>query len=1147
VGPTDIKIDRNHDIWITSLNSGIFRVSLEPFTQINFDDVYSDPLIMFISRTPEGDAVISTGQRETFIGNRYSDEEFDKYDGMRVYSSTRYKGQNYLATNTGLKSIENSSILSSSNFDVPEKQLTLVFGGKNNFWYAVDGVGLFRYNDKIDSTFHYTEAPAYFYTSIFNTDSSKIYFGSNNGIFSYSLDNEIFEKLPAEINGSNLGSYVGNSTIDKYGTCWLSIDEGIYGIRKTGELTAITAARFLPSTLIYTLNADEFGNLIVGTNKGITVINVDEQGNALGSNTYNDENGFNGYETHMRSSFKTQEGLIFVGTLEGLFMIRPECLNKKIRPIAPSISEINNKNKYWFSLDKERQVFDIDNNSISIEFKSINAKTTFVKYSYKLIGSEEENWSEWFKDEEVFLSNLEPGSYNFLVRSTIDENLVSESSSFSFEIYQPFYRTKWFIIFVIGLVALANFLVLERTKRFNKKNIILSRDVGTDRRMAGSILLFGAFANTAAHIFAPRLEESIEVHDISSILVGLTVFSLFVLIAFVKSLRRYSSQLLILGFLVILGYNHLFTFLSDIEPFYFTATLLVSFVAPFVFRSLKSAIAFGFVLMLASVAIVFYLETSHYNQYLFLVGIGIAAFLAIFMTYLRNNSLERLIFTSGVVNKGNALVIAFDENGKISYASENIEELLDVQNTLVGGNISDMNQFQPEVKNHKKFSNVDLKEDFQEGKIFVTPLFTNSGDILYYQWSCKEFSNDVRVILGQDVTDKINLENYYELIVRNADDLIFQTDPRGSFTFVNEKCVDVFGRDGKDLLGASIISVVAESYKSKVKDFYEKNFKERKRNDYLEFPIVLPSGEKRWLGQNITTLLKPGADNIVTGFLGLARDITERRKANSIIKEQNKDITASINYARRIQFNMLPRSSEFDKTFKEHFILFKPKDIVSGDFYWLNQVGNKTILICSDCTGHGVPGSFMTLLGINILNQIILEARITDPGKIFNELDERLIQVLPRDGQNRIKDGMEAVVCVFDNDKDEMEYATAGGRFVLTDEENNEISVIKGESKHIGDEPISENFSYKTEIIPFTNKQSLYLFSDGYPDQFGGEKNKKLSIKKFLALLDALTPQDLDEQNEMFREHLSAWIGDEPQTDDITLIAIRGLKMKSKK
>ena len=288
-------------------------------------------------------------------------------------------------------------------------------------------------------------------------------------------------------------------------------------------------------------------------------------------------------------------------------------------------------------------------------------------------------------------------------------------------------------------------------------------------------------------------------------------------------------------------------------------------------------------------------------------------------------------------------------------------------------------------------------------------------------------------------------------------------------------------------------------------------------------------------------MFKPGADNIVTGFLGLARDITERRKANAIIKEQNQDITASINYARRIQFNMLPRSTDFDRFFDEHFVLFRPKDIVSGDFYWVGEVDDKVIVICSDCTGHGVPGSFMTLLGINLLNQIILEAKVTDAAEILNQLDERLIEVLPRDGRNKIKDGMELVALVFHKEDTRVQYACAGGRFAVTDEDNDKLYIHKGDQKHIGD-VLDSDFKYSASELQVEQNQTIYLFSDGYPDQFGGSRNKKLTFKKYLALIDTITQQSLTEQNYILKDHLKEWIGEFPQTDDITVIGLKGVK-----
>jgi PAS domain S-box-containing protein len=1145
--PTGIHIDRNGDIWITTGQSGVFRVSLEPFTKLNFHPLYEDPFIRFIGRTPNYDIVLSNSEGNSHIGNKSSN--FKEYEDLIINAMAEVDGRYLLATTKGIKLIKDTEILNRSQFsEYDNKRTSLIFNAFGSVWISEEGHGLTQHNLKTNKKRNIDNAPAYFYNALIPDDSSSILFGSNDGVFRYNTKDSSFTKLPSQVNGYSLGAYVGNSTKDIYGNCWFTLDEGLYCYKKDGSITAITAERFLPSTLLYTLNADDYGNLIVGTNKGITVIKVDEDGVPKSSNTYNNENGFNGYETHMRSSFKDENGNIFVGTLEGLFMIKPEFLQKKVKPIAPFISEIQNKETQYFSQDLklgENPIFHVDNNNLSFEFTCINAKNDFIRYSYKLEGLDED-WSDWTFAQEAFYNNLSGGKYVFKVRATVDEEIISETSTFSFNVYIPFFRTKWFIILIIGLVIFANFFVLEKTKKFSRKNIILSRDIGANRRIAASILLFGTFANTAAHIFAPRIDDTIVLHDVSSILVGIFTFILFLLVSLSKQFVKKSNELLIIGFFTLLGFNFIGAFLSDIHPFYLMAILLIAFVAPFIFKGLKSAIAFGFIFILFGVAITFYLEAAIYNQYLFLIGICIAAFLAIFMTYLRNNSLEKLIFTSGVVNKGNVLVVAFDGNGKISYASENIEELLDLKKELNGTFITELNQYQPRFSEHEKFSNVDLKNEFQEGKIFVTPLFSKSGDIVYYQWSCKEFSDDVRVILGQDVTDKINLENYYELIVRNADDLIFQTDPQGNFTFVNEKCEEVFGRSKNDLIGKSITSVINKEYQSKVRAFYAQNFKEKRKNDYLEFPITTPEGEDRWLGQNLTTLLKPGADNIIVGFLGLARDITERREANAIIKEQNKDITSSINYARRIQFNMLPRSSDFEKTFNEHFIIFKPKDIVSGDFYWLNEVDNKTIIVCSDCTGHGVPGSFMTLLGINILNQIILEAKITNPGRIFDELDKRLIEVLPRDGQNRIKDGMEAVVCVFNHDDESVQYACAGGRFVVTDDENEDITVYKTDSKHIGDPAQTENFAYQTKEINLNQHQILYLFSDGYPDQFGGKRNKKLTIKKFLALLDALTHQDLQEQNEIFREHLAAWISSQPQTDDITLIALKGIKSRNK-
>jgi PAS domain S-box-containing protein len=1142
INPTDVLIDRNQDVWVTTHANGAFRISLEPFTVINRHPVFQNTTITFVSKIENEGFLITVGRQGTFVSKEEEAEQFISNNGLYVNSLTKINDVNLVSTNKGAYRINEGKLeVFEPLSDLEGERMTLITNAFGYLWYAIESKGLFRRNLKNGEEVHYSSAPAYFYNVISSQDSTELYFGTNYGVYRYDRKQEMLTRLPNKVNGTELGSYVGNSTIDAHGTKWFSFDNGLYGITKKNKQIAITSERFLPSLLIYTLNSDQFGNLLVGSNKGVSVIKVDEEGSPVSSNTYNKNNGFYGYETHMRSSFKDVDGSIYLGTLEGLIMVKPEYLRKTYAPNKPIVFSFKNKNvKNLISKDKAI-VLQSEDNNLLIEFKSVNTKSNFISYSYKLEGYQDE-WSQWSKKQEAFFSNLKSGNYVFKVKASVDSQSISEVTTLVFKVSIPFYKNKWFIISVITFLIVINIFILDRTSSFNKKNIILSRDVGADKKMARSMLVFGAFANSGAHLFAPRIDSSIAYHDISAIIVGCFLFGLFLLVTFVDSAKRKSGYYLVIGFLVLIGYNLLFIYLSDIHPFYFIVLLLVAFVAPYTLKRLRSAVFLSMALGVISILIMFFVNESIYNQYLFLLGIAIVGFLMVFMTYLRNNSLEHLIFTSGIVNNGNALVIAFDLKGEISYASENTEILLGLKKELKGRSISFLNQFLPEHNEANRFSNIDLISQFKEGAIFVTPLITEHNDLVYYQWSCKEFSKDVRVILGQDVTEKINLENYYELIVRNADDLIFQTDTKGNFTFVNEKCEAVFGMSKQKLLDTSIFNLVKPSLQVKVRDFFSDCLKERNKGVYLEFPVISSDNGLRWLGLNLTTMQKPAAENVIVGFLGLARDITDAIKANAIIKDQNKDITASINYARRIQFNMLPRSNDFDQYFDEKFILYRPKDIVSGDFYWLKKIGNKTILIVSDSTGHGVPGSFMTLLGINILNQIILEAKITDPGEILNQLDTRLMEVLPRDGRNRIQDGMETVVCVFDNESDQLEYALAGGRFVVTDVLGDKLEVIKGQVKHIGDDPRNKDFKYETCKMTLKNQQSLYIFTDGYPDQFGGEKNKKLTIKKFLSLIDAISPQYLSEQNVILQEHLSEWIGDTPQTDDITVIGIRGVK-----
>ncbi len=258
---------------------------------------------------------------------------------------------------------------------------------------------------------------------------------------------------------------------------------------------------------------------------------------------------------------------------------------------------------------------------------------------------------------------------------------------------------------------------------------------------------------------------------------------------------------------------------------------------------------------------------------------------------------------------------------------------------------------------------------------------------------------------------------------------------------------------------------------------------------------------------------------------------------NSLIDKKNKDLTASINYASRIQSALLPFPQRLEKAFQEHFVFFKPKDIVSGDFYWYGQVGHKEIIAVIDCTGHGVPGAFMSMLGYGALDDVVLRQQITSPAAILLQLDKQIQQVLQQE-QTSNKDGMDAAICVIDKENNTLEFAGAKNPLLLI--QGNSPKVIKGDTFSIG------GFHYNRQEKEFTNHQipldgdaTYYLYSDGYQDQFGGPRDKKFLAKRFRDLLFDNHQQSLGSQKELLDQALTEWMGEQRQIDDILVVGFK--------
>ncbi len=257
------------------------------------------------------------------------------------------------------------------------------------------------------------------------------------------------------------------------------------------------------------------------------------------------------------------------------------------------------------------------------------------------------------------------------------------------------------------------------------------------------------------------------------------------------------------------------------------------------------------------------------------------------------------------------------------------------------------------------------------------------------------------------------------------------------------------------------------------------------------------------------------------------------------LEEKNKNITDSIRYAKRIQFAILPPEVPFSNT----FVLFKPKDIVSGDFYWLLKEGDKEFFAAVDCTGHGVPGAFMSIIGHNSLNKIVKEYNIHQPSKILDQLDKEVSYTFHQQDfegfktKETVKDGMDMALICYDTKKHTLEYAGAFNPLYLV--RAGELKEIKGDRFAIGQSEDMTNKQFTNHKFQVKNKDTIYIFSDGYADQFGGEMGKKFKSKPMKELLLNICKEDIPKQKMLLDNTIEKWRGDFEQVDDILFIGRR--------
>ncbi len=311
---------------------------------------------------------------------------------------------------------------------------------------------------------------------------------------------------------------------------------------------------------------------------------------------------------------------------------------------------------------------------------------------------------------------------------------------------------------------------------------------------------------------------------------------------------------------------------------------------------------------------------------------------------------------------------------------------------------------------------------------------------------------------------------------------------------------------------------------------FNAEYKPLSKDDALGHELVKMRND---LAQNERSLEKKVAERTEE----VVRQKEEIEGKNEELEILYKQVTDSIHYAKRIQEAILPSQQYIDEVLPNSFVLYKPKDIVSGDFYWVVKKNNLVYFAAVDCTGHGVPGAFMSLVGHNILQDIINHSSKITPAEIMNSLREGVINTLNSDNSAKdTKDGMDMTLCCINYDTLELQYAAAFNPLYLV--RNGELVQHEANKFPIG-KFIGEKQYFKNNVVQLQKNDQIFIFSDGYADQFGGPKGKKFMVGNFRKLLLNVSKQSLKNQKETLESTLNNWQGDQEQVDDVLVIGVK--------
>lgn len=1133
-----LLLDKNGTLWIGTEGSGVIqKLAHSAYSFENIPELTNTHLLAVHSDNSQR---LYAGGRETGLFVRKPEEPekvLNLLPGTSVFSITTGPKEVFVGTSNGLTCLSLPDFKTKSHQAEPGRVIQLKRLADGRLLVGTYGNGLWIRGQGGQLEAVGKESGLKYIYGFEEIEQGTYWIPSNSGLWEFRLANRSLRRLSVPV---SMGSEFFMITRDRQKRIWLATPFGL-AIRSGNRWLKLGVEQGLSSSLIYTLNADSLGHVWVGTNHGLDRILLGKNDQLKEIQNFGPEEGYEGYEANIRGSW-IQGNWLFVCSIQGLMAMPVR--SKVLDPLPPkpeifSIAITNRAGKWtdtipgwnlrWYLTGRKGLFLKEKPQGLKIHFGSINpVYPARLFYSYRKEGSAS-GWSPLSKDQETILVNPGPGIHTLWVRSSYDGVNFSTPSCVSFEIETPWYLGEWvtivFLFCALLLIAFTGWFFYKSVSRTQA----LREEVLIPERVSQIVLLVGAIFYPLTEYVASLVDPSVYFHPVLLLGIGFCVFCFFLIGQVIPQLRKYTRLFMILSFLFFIADTAVGLVMSNVAPYHVVTILFVSSLGFLVFDRLWQVLAYGIALTAFAFWCIFHFPQPNYSPIPFSLGAISASLILLVVHIAKRTSDQKLSFANEVVHSGPVLIMGFERNGNLIFVSENIQKILGYDQHVVSGSFwwSDIVAKSMEVERLKRF-------------IFSRPeiplkiyLRKQDGQIRRFQLSCRKLDSETSVIHAQDITNQESLEVRFEHLIENAPDAIYQTDFTGKLVYANPQTAFILGYPREELVGRVFADFVREDVRESVANFYRDQVRNKTAITYHEFPVIAKGGQIRWLGFQVSLLMDDNG-NQVEGFLSIGRDITERLEAEQLIQVQHKNITDSLTYANRIKSAILPGKNLLKSAFSEFEVYNQPKDIIGGDFYWYTPQGKKHLFVLGDCTGHGVPGAFMTTIAVGLLRQIVRDEPGYSVEDILGLFNRSLIRLLGANSEMESPDFVELALVLVDPEQQKIQFLSSG--IELHRMRNGEI-----ETFHAGSRGYNYRYDYRGNSceLQYDSADTFFLFTDGMFDQIGGPLKKRLTRKKLLEQIRNAEAEDLQEKLNQIRESIEAWQGTVPQIDDRMMAIFR--------